>query len=188
MSLRDATSELLPPARVAVRLLSLGGLFLALFTLPGKIARGAGEWLPENDRIEVNLSGTFHDVEGNSVDFEEFRNDVLMLNFWATWCGPCLIEMPSMASLYEEFENKGLRVVAISSEDEATISHFVDQNPYPFTFLIDREGKLSERLRVWALPLTIILDRNGKLTYFHQGAQIWDTPDMRKQLGQLIKE
>jgi len=188
MSLRKATSELLQLGRVTLRLLSLGGLFLALFTFPGTIAKGAGEWLPENDRIEVNLSGIFQDVHGNSVSFDQFGNDVLMLNFWATWCGPCLIEMPSMASLSQEFEKKGLRVVAISDEDEATVSHFVGQNPYPFTFLIDREGKLSERLRVWALPLTIILDRNGKLTYFHQGAQIWDTPDMKRRLAQLVKE
>jgi thiol-disulfide isomerase/thioredoxin len=148
----------------------------------------AGEWLPENDRIEVNLAGTFQDVEGNSVNLDEFRDEVLMLNFWATWCGPCLVEMPSMASLYEGLGDKGLRVVAVSDEDAATVRYFVDQNPYPFTFLIDREGKLSERLRVWALPLTIILDRSRKLTYFHQGAQNWDTPEMKRRLRQLVKE
>ena len=93
-----------------------------------------------------------------------------------------------MASLYEDFGSKGLHVVAVSNEDSETVRHFVDQNPYPFTFLIDSEGRLSERLRVWALPLTIILDRNGKLTYFHQGAQIWDTPDMKRRLGQLVRE
>jgi len=148
----------------------------------------AGEWLPEHERIEVNLSGTFQDVRGNSVQFDDFRNQVLMLNFWATWCGPCLIEMPSMAALHEEFEGQGLHVVAVTNEDEETVRRFLEQNPYPFTFLIDQEGRLSERLRVWALPLTIILDRNGKLTYFHQGAQLWDTPDMKREVRQLVRE
>ena len=129
-----------------------------------------------------------HDVEGNKISFDKFRNEVLILNFWATWCGPCLVEMPSMASLFEVFQDKGLHVIAISDEDEETIRYFIDQNPYPFTFLIDRQGRLSERLGVWALPLTIILDRNGKLTYFHQGAQLWDTPDLKKRIGQLVRE
>jgi peroxiredoxin len=185
MSLKDT----LPLLRGRVGpTLCLNCFLLCQLHLVGTSATAAGEWLPENDRIEVNLSGTFKDVEGNSVDLEDFRNDVLMLNFWATWCGPCLIEMPSMASLSEEFSGKGLRIVAVSDEDEATISRFVDQNPYPFTFLIDREGRLSQKLKVWALPLTIILDRNGKLTYFHQGAQLWDTPEMKRRLGKLVKE
>ncbi|MGW8178559.1 MAG: TlpA family protein disulfide reductase, partial [bacterium] len=148
----------------------------------------AGEWLPENDRIEVDLSGKYRDLEGNSISFAGFTDDVLMLNFWATWCGPCRIEMPSMAKLHEALEGKGLRIITITEEDEQTVRLFLEQNPYPFTFMIDPQGTLSERLRVWAVPLTIILDRNRKLTYFHQGPMNWDTPDMKKRLRRLVKE
>jgi peroxiredoxin len=182
MSLRES----IPPRLVLIPGVVILFLLSFLILIPPQLV--AGEWLPENERIDVNLAGTFYDVRGNKISFDKFRNEVVMLNFWATWCAPCLIEMPSMASLSEEFEGKGLHVVAISNEDQETISHFVDRNPYPFTFLIDRDGSLSQRLGVWALPLTIILDRNGKLTYFHQGAQHWDTPHLRKLIGQLVKE
>lgn len=156
--------------------------------MPNTAAVAAAQWLPKNDRIEVPLTGSFLDVEGNSISFDQFPDEVLMLNFWATWCTPCLMEMPSMASLHEEFGKKGLRVVTVTEEDEATVRQFVDQNPFPFTFLIDREGKLNERLKVWALPLTIVLDRDRKLTYFHQGARAWDTPDIRERMSQLVRE
>jgi peroxiredoxin len=184
--------ESIPPKLVVISggtlLFLLNCLFPVLPHLRDVSALAAGEWLLEHERIEVNLTGTFYDVEGNKIDFDRYRDEVLMLNFWATWCPPCLIEMPSMAALSEEFQDRGLHVVAISNEDEVTIGHFVKQNPYPFTFLIDRGGKLTERLGVWALPLTIIIDRNGKLTYFHQGAQLWDTPDLKERIRQLIKE
>lgn len=188
MSLRESIPPKLVLTFGAMLLFVMLSLFWVLPYLAGTTAMAAGEWLPEHERIEVNLAGTFHDAEGNKISLDKYRNEVLMLNFWATWCGPCLIEMPSMASLSEQFESKGLQIVAISNEDEETIRRFRDQNPYPFTFLVDREGKLTERLGVWALPLTIILDRNGKLTYFHQGAQLWDTPDLMRRIEQLVRE
>ena len=184
--------EQLPPRlvlRTTLILFVLAGFlsFLASY-FPGQKVGAASLFLPKNERLEVNLSGTFEDVDGKSVSFDRFEDEVVLLNFWATWCMPCLIEMPSMAQLQEEFGGKGLRIVAISDEDELTIRQFHKENPFPFTFLIDRERVLFERLRVFGIPLTIILDRDGKLTYFHRGMQVWDTPEIRQGLSQLIDE
>jgi peroxiredoxin len=98
------------------------------------------------------------------------------------------MEMPSLASLQEEYRAKGLRIVAVTEEDLSTVSMFVERNPFPFTVLVDSKGKLSERLGVWALPLTLILDKNRKLVYFHQGARLWDTPDIEEELNRLVSE
>jgi thiol-disulfide isomerase/thioredoxin len=169
----------------------LMALLLGLFSggiSPGQGAGSSVGWLKEDARIKLDLSGTYQTVDGESVSLRDFNDGVLVLNFWATWCGPCRAEMPSLVSLHKELGRKGLEIVAITEEDNATVSQFLDQNPYPFTVLIDEDESLVQRFRILSIPWTLIVDRNGKLVHFHRGARLWDTPDVMTNLGRLLRE
>ncbi|HUG44644.1 MAG TPA: TlpA disulfide reductase family protein [Acidobacteriota bacterium] len=162
----------------------LGALFLA-FNFP---STGAQSWIPPELREHADLTGDFRTVEGETVSLDAFSDRVLLVNFWATWCRPCLLEMPSMARLQEEFGERGLSIVSISDEDPKTVTRFLDRHPYPFTFLIDRERILHSRFGVTVLPSSLLLDRKRRLVYPHQGFLQWDDEGIRRRIDRLLTE
>jgi thiol-disulfide isomerase/thioredoxin len=145
-------------------------------------------WLTGEDRIPMDLAGKLLTVDGEEVTLDGFDYDALFLNFWATWCGPCRAEMPSIASLHDELSKEGLKIIAVTDEDIETVRYFLKHNPYPFTVLIDEQGSLAGRLRIWSVPWTLILDRQGNLVHFHPGARLWDSPEVLNSIDQLINE
>jgi len=149
---------------------------------------GSSVWLEKDQRISVDLSGDLLTLAGKTVSLRELEGKVLFLNFWATWCGPCLAEMPSMSVLHEELGREGLEVVAITNEHPETVKYFLERNPMPFQIFIDEDDSLARRLRIWSIPMTLILDKNRKLVHFHQGARLWDTPEVIENLGLVLKE
>lgn len=180
-SLRDS----IPPKIVltgTLTVLVVGGL-AGLFHPVEAVA-----WLPRDQRIPIDLSGVLHSVAGDPVELRHFEEDVLVVNFWATWCAPCLVEMPSMANLHDRYRRRGVRVVAITDEESQTVRRFLDQNPYPFTILIDHDGDMAGRLGIWAVPWTLVLDSRRRLVHFHQGARRWDTPDVLQSLDRILSE
>jgi len=149
---------------------------------------GSSTWFEKEQRIKVDLTGELMTLDRKPTSLKDLKGEVLFLNFWATWCGPCLMELPSMATLHDRFARKGLEIVAITNEDPETVNRFLEQYPMPFRVLIDREDKLARRLRIWSIPMTLILDRQGKLAHFHQGARFWDTPDVLGNLQVVLEE
>ena len=149
---------------------------------------GFSVWLDRDQRISVDLSGELLTLNGKTKTLKDLQGKVLFLNFWATWCGPCLAEMPSMAVLHDELEDEGLEIVAITNEDPETIKYFLERNPMPFEILIDEDDRLARRLRILSIPMTLILDKRGKLVYFHQGARLWDSPDVIENLETVLNE
>jgi thiol-disulfide isomerase/thioredoxin len=145
-------------------------------------------WLAEEERQPMDLSGTFKTLEGEDVALldPDAEGNVVFLNMWATWCGPCLAEMPAMASLYEELSGNGFSMVAVSDEDPETIREFLEDSPYPFRILIDPENVLGNRFEVIALPSTFIVDREGRLALRQTGAYHWDATDVIEQFEPLL--
>jgi len=149
----------------------------------------AGEvWLQPDQRISVDLSGKLLTLDGAETELRSFDESVLLVNFWATWCGPCLAEMPSMESLQKQLGGKGLRIVAITDEDPETVKAFLAVHPYSFSVLLDRDGSLTQRLNIWSIPWTLVLDRKRRLVHFEQGARLWDTPNIPTNLKSLLSE
>jgi thiol-disulfide isomerase/thioredoxin len=175
----------IPPKVVlisALILLGVGGL-------TGLLAPAeAGEWLPRDQRVPVDLSGSLYSLAGDPVELRDFEDDVLLVNFWATWCAPCRVEMPSMANLHDRYRGRGVRIVAITDEEPDAVRRFLDQSPYPFTILIDHGGVMAGRLGIWAIPWTLVLDSRRRLVHFHQGARRWDTPDILQSLDRVLSE
>ena len=146
------------------------------------------KWLAEEERPPLDLSGTFLNLEGEEVSLldPDAEGNVVFLNLWATWCGPCLAEMPAMASLYQQLSGTGFSMVAVSEEDPETVREFLADSPYPFKILMDPENVLGNRFAVIAIPSTFIIDREGRLALRQTGAYHWDAAEVVEQFEPLL--
>ena len=132
---------------------------------------------------------TLSDLDGEPVRLGDLKGKVVFLNFWATWCPPCIIEMPTMEKLHREFGDKGLVILAINKrEGTQTVKAFVESHKFTFKTLLDPKGKVSNRYYAWALPLTAIVNRRGEKMYTVIGYRDWDTPDAKEFFHQLLEE
>ena len=146
------------------------------------------KWLAEEERPPLDLSGTFLNLEGEEVSLldPDAEGNVVFLNLWATWCGPCLAEMPAMASLYQQLSGSGFSMVAVSEEDPETVREFLADSPYPFKILMDPENVLGNRFEVISIPSTFIIDREGRLALRQTGAYHWDAAEVVEQFEPLL--
>ncbi len=168
----------------------LGVLIIMGCAQPPELPAYERAWLAVEERKPIDLSGTFKTLDGEDVPLidSDIESKVLFLNLWATWCLPCLEEMPAMASLYQEFSDQGLAMVAVSNEDPDVVRQFLEEHPYPFTILLDPEDTLSLRLKVIALPTTFIVDRQGRIAFQQLGSYGWDSPAMIEQFRPLLAD
>jgi len=126
--------------------------------------RAALKKLEADDQVRREADFTLVDLNGKPWTFKSLRGNVVLVNFWATWCPPCRKEMPDLDALYRQFRDQGLVILAISDEEAATVKAFVDQKQkvgYPV--LLDPGRRINELFRVEGIPKTFVYDRNGKL-------------------------
>lgn len=110
------------------------------------------------------------DLDGNPVSLADFRERPVLINFWATWCGPCEAEMPAINRAYLASQAEGLVVLGIDLEEHPdTIRSFVDYYELDFTILADREGAVAEQYQVQGLPTSFFIDRSGRIAHIHIG-------------------
>jgi len=168
----------------------LGVLLILGCAQPPELPAYEREWLAVEERVPMDLSGTFKTLDGEDVPLidSDLESKVLFLNLWATWCLPCLEEMPAMASLYQEFSDQGLAMVAVSNEDPEVVRKFLEKHSYPFTILLDPEDILTPRFKVVALPTTLIVDRQGRLALRQLGSYRWDSPAMIEQFRPFLAD
>ena len=122
--------------------------------------------------VEIQLK----DVFGNTVSLSDFRGNVVFLNFWATWCPPCVIEMPSMQKLHRRFKDKNFVMVAINSQEtDAQVKSFLNKYKLSFTALLDSSGEVGTWFDVNAFPTTFVLDKEGRIIGRALGPREWDS-------------
>ncbi|MBR9990827.1 MAG: TlpA family protein disulfide reductase [Gemmatimonadetes bacterium] len=137
-------------------------------------------------------------LDGDTVSLSSFAGEVIVLNIWATWCRPCVIEMPALQRLHEELSDAGLRVVAVSvdapagvvgsfGESGGDVAGFVESLGLTFTVLHDPTGRIESRYQVYGLPTTYIIDRQGRIQRKELGARDWDEPPLADQIRQLVE-
>lgn len=120
-------------------------------------------------------------------DLSAIENEVVLVNFWATWCGPCIEEIPSLSRLVEHMKDKPFRVVTINiGEPEQVIAKFVEKIPLNFPILLDRHGKAVRDWNVYAYPSNFLLDRDGKIQYAYRGALEWDSSTVVNTIESLF--
>ena len=130
------------------------------------------------------------DLAGNLVDLSGLRGKVVLLNFWATWCGPCRVEMPSMEVLYRSYRDKGLEILAVSVDEQgpAVTRPFQEDRGLTFPILHDRDYQVGLLYGARSLPMTYIIDRKGTIRERVFGSREWDTPDARQSILKILEE
>ncbi|HKF30655.1 MAG TPA: redoxin domain-containing protein [Candidatus Binataceae bacterium] len=129
-------------------------------------------------------------LDGSTVTLEQLKGKVVFLNIWATWCGPCREEMPSMETLYDELRtNRDFVMLAVSQDTKGrlVVAPYVEKNGYHFKVLLDPENKVGEAYDVSGVPETFIIDREGRIVAHHMGAFDWSRPDVKDALTQLLE-
>jgi len=127
-------------------------------------------------------------LDGASVRLADLRGRYVLLNFWATWCPPCLEEMPSMQTLYEAFRERGLVVVAISSDEggASVVDGFIRKLGVRFPVLLDPDRRVAGAYGAKNLPVTFLLDPQGRVIAAAQGARDWASPQARSAISGLL--
>jgi cytochrome c biogenesis protein CcmG, thiol:disulfide interchange protein DsbE len=140
---------------------------------------------------------TAFSLAGDSVRLSSFAGDVVLLNIWATWCAPCVYEMPALQRLHDELAPAGLRIVAVSVDAPAgafgafgqpggNVREFRDRYGLSFKILHDPSGRIQSRYQVNGLPTTFIIDREGRIQRKILGARDWDAPRFANELRELL--
>jgi thiol-disulfide isomerase/thioredoxin len=126
-------------------------------------------------------------LEGETRSLSSYKGKVVFLNFWATWCGPCRVEMPSMEALYNKFSDKGLEILAVNSgEDQATVRSFLKNEGFSFSALLDLDRRVSANYGIQAIPTTFLIDRDGMIILRLVGSIDWNTPKIHAALESLL--
>jgi peroxiredoxin len=132
---------------------------------------------------------TLKSRQGDNLRLEEFRGQVVMLNFWASWCGPCRQEMPLMDTIYQQYKDLGFTVLAVNVDENREEAHrFLDKVPVSYPILYDPESQVSEQYNVQAMPTTVMIDRNGRGRFIHYGYKPGYEDDYEAQIRQLVRE
>ena len=130
---------------------------------------------------------TLKDISGKDVSLSSFKGKPVLLNFWATWCPYCREERPLLNSLYKEYKNKGLIIVAVSTDKSAQkVKDYLKKMPMEFTLLIDN-GKIAEIYGVYALPTSFLINRDGAIKQKFMGARDWTNNSSKKIINELLK-
>jgi len=131
---------------------------------------------------------TLADLEGNFF-FPGYRNRITLINFWATWCPPCVEELPSLNRLQQRFATRPFNLVSVDfRETRSELMKFINSVPVEFPVLLDLDGQTSLEWRVFSFPSSFLVDQNGKIRYSINRAIDWDTPEVYAIIESLLAE
>jgi peroxiredoxin len=137
--------------------------------------------------IEKAADFSLKDPRGAVVSLSSMRGKVVLLNFWATWCPPCISEMPSLNKLYQELRPRGFEVVAVSLDKSAeNVREFISKKGFKFLVLIDESNTVSKRYKVFSTPTTFLIDRKGNIVERFYGEYDWQDRDIRAKIEKLF--
>jgi peroxiredoxin len=127
------------------------------------------------------------DLDHREVSLTSMKGKVVLINFWATWCPPCKAEMPSLNSLYNEYKERGLVVLAVSMDrKENEVIDYIRRNDFNFRVLLDPRMKAAENYGVFSLPTSFIVDKNGVVIKMYLGEERWNSPGIKKEIGKAL--
>lgn len=152
----------------------------------GALDADPAEYAAAKESFDYNFS--IKTLDGRNVDFNQFKGKPIFLNLWATWCGPCRAEMPSIQKLYEKVNTDSIAFVILSldAEDQLQkVGKYVESKE--FTFPVFIAGDLPSQLQVKMIPTTFVVDKNGILAYKKAGMADYDTKQFKKFLDKLSR-
>jgi thiol-disulfide isomerase/thioredoxin len=126
---------------------------------------------------------------GEAVSLNGLKGQVVLINFWATWCGPCRKEMPLLEQIQKKYASLGFTMLGVNVEEDTTMmDEFLKDVPVSFPILLDPANGVSKLYNVSAMPSTVIVDRKGNVRYIHQGYKPGDEGKYQDMIRQLIRE
>lgn len=126
---------------------------------------------------------------GDNVSLDKLKGQVVMINFWASWCGPCRTEMPLLEQMYKRYSPLGFTLLGVNVEaDTKDAEKWLAATPVTFPVLFDKESKVSKMYDVSAMPSTVFIDRKGNMRYLHRGYKNGDESEYLNQIRALLKE
>jgi peroxiredoxin len=126
---------------------------------------------------------------GDTVSLAQLKGKVVMLNFWASWCGPCRQEMPLLEQMHKRYSALGFTLVGVNVDaNSKDAEEWLSKTPVSFPVLFDRESKVSKMYDVSAMPSTVFIDRQGNVREVHRGYKAGDESEYLNQIRALLKE
>ena len=171
-----------------------GTVFSLMVALAGMGSATALDLLPVAERQVVRLGEPapnfqLRDLNGRQVALSELRGKVVLLNFWATWCGPCRVEMPAMEKLYRAFSRNDFEILAVSTDAQgASVTRpFQQENRLTFPILHDADYRVGLTYGARSLPMTFMVDRQGIVRHQIFGARDWGATEAHQLVQLLMK-
>jgi len=146
--------------------------FATAALLAAILALALPAWAAADDAVTPAPAPAFTLVsrDGKPVSLAQFKGDVVMINFWASWCGPCRQEMPLLDSIYHQYKDLGFVLLGVNVEpDSKAADRWLRATPVSYPILYDTKSEVSQLYQVQAMPTTVIVDRKGMVRFVHRG-------------------
>ena len=128
-------------------------------------------------------------LSGQQGALSQYKGQVVMVNFWATWCGPCQQEMPLLDQMYKKYKPAGFTLIGVNVDKEApAVKELLARKPVSFPVLLDPANQVSKAYHVDEMPSSVIIDRKGEIRYIHRGYRPGDENEYQDRIRQLIRE
>ena len=164
---------------------------LALLTLLAPLAV-CGLALPATAAVTAQAAApdfTLKSAEGRNLRLREQRGQVVLVNFWASWCGPCKQEMPHLNRIYDKYRSSGFTLLAVNIDDDARHGAATAVKwGLKFPVLLDAEKSVTRLYDLGAMPATVLIDRDGQVRYLHRGYREGVEEAYERQVRELVKE
>jgi peroxiredoxin len=132
---------------------------------------------------------TLKSVAGANLRLAEQRGNVVMVNFWATWCGPCRQEMPHLNRIYDKYKSSGFTLLGVNIDDDPRAAReLATKLGVKFPVLLDTDKKVSKAYDMSAMPATLLIDRDGRIRHIHRGYRDGVEATYEEQVRRLLKE
>jgi peroxiredoxin len=133
---------------------------------------------------------TLPDLRGEPTRLADFKGNVVLLNFWATWCGPCREEIPTLQKLFNDYHRKNFVIVGVAGDvqGQEVVASFAKKQQLTFPVVLDQRNEVSQQYRVRSIPTVYLLDRQGRIAGMYVGGADWNSPAARATIDKLLQE
>jgi thiol-disulfide isomerase/thioredoxin len=167
----------------------------ALFLIKSQLGRPGGSSEAASDHGPARVGSIIPDfslssAQGKPAKFSDVKAKVILVNFWATWCEACMVEMPSIVQLRNAYKDKGFEVVGINLDEnqDAVLPKVEKELGIGFPVFGDTEGKITDFFDVHAIPLSVIVGAGRKILFIENGERNWNDQEIHQQLEQWLSE
>lgn len=161
----------------------------SVYLVSSSSSRPPSEWVKSVVVGDLAPDFQLEDTKGNKVSLSDLRGKVVLVNFWATWCPPCIVEMPSMERLNEVLAGDDFVMLAINTEENgrSIVPAFLEKTPYTFPILYDNKGVVQKRYGVFKFPESFIINKDGTVAEKIIGPLDWSSLETITHFKGLIK-